>query len=67
MLKVSDPDILHKTELGGVLAGDLGDHIEQMGLNPVIVYPDRAVVVDAKLRLNAAGGTARSSCDPGRC
>ncbi|MDI6895527.1 MAG: acetate--CoA ligase family protein [Bacillota bacterium] len=33
------------------LAEDLGDHIEQMDLNPVIIYPDRAVVVDAKLRV----------------
>ena len=33
------------------LAEDLGSYIEQMDLNPVIVSADRAVVVDAKLRL----------------
>lgn len=32
------------------LASDLGEYIEQMDLNPVIVYADRAVVVDAKVR-----------------
>lgn len=32
------------------LAQELGEHIEQMDLNPVIVYADRAVVVDAKIR-----------------
>lgn len=35
------------------LAEDLGSYIEQMDLNPVIVYAHRAVVVDAKLRLRA--------------
>jgi len=32
------------------LGQELGDRIEQMDLNPVIVYADRAVAVDAKLR-----------------
>ncbi|MEW6545732.1 MAG: acetate--CoA ligase family protein [Bacillota bacterium] len=33
------------------LAEELGSYIEQMDLNPVIVHADRAVVVDAKLRV----------------
>ncbi|MGB9660761.1 MAG: acetate--CoA ligase family protein [Moorellaceae bacterium] len=35
---------------------DLGQQIEQMDLNPVIVYADKAVVVDAKLRIRQANG-----------
>ncbi|MDI6895529.1 MAG: hypothetical protein AB1503_07565 [Bacillota bacterium] len=42
-------------------AEGLGDHIEQMDLNPMCVFPDRAMVVDAKLRLNAVSGGGRLS------
>jgi acyl-CoA synthetase (NDP forming) len=33
------------------LGQELGDRIEQMDLNPVTVYAERAIAVDAKLRL----------------
>lgn len=37
------------------LGEELGEHIAQMDLNPVIVYEDRCVAVDAKLLLRKRG------------
>jgi len=42
------------------LGEELGEHIAQMDLNPVIVYEDRCVAVDAKLLLRKRGSAEQA-------
>lgn len=42
------------------LGEELGEHIAQMDLNPVIVYENRCVAVDAKLLLRKRGSTEQA-------
>jgi len=42
------------------LGEELGEHIAQTDLNPVIVYEDRCVAVDAKLLLRKRGSTEQA-------
>jgi acyl-CoA synthetase (NDP forming) len=44
-LKVASPDISHKSDVGGVEPAE-------MEINPLMVGPDGAVVVDARARLD---------------